>query len=207
MPSDSKRIRRARHGLHALVERALTWVVSPYLRARILRLLGATIGRNVRIYEARFFNLEHGFRHLVVEDDVYIGPGALLDLTERIEIRRGTIVGSQCVLATHVDAGEQHGSPMTRHFPLQHVPLRIGEYCYIGVNVIILCGSDIGREVAIGAGSVVTEPLPDYAVAAGSPAKILRSFRDSGSGSPGRGDSPSPGPEGGERDRPGEEVS
>jgi acetyltransferase-like isoleucine patch superfamily enzyme len=35
--------------------------------------------------------------------------------------------------------------------------------------------ADVGHDAVVGAGSVVTRPLPDYAIAAGSPARVLRS--------------------------------
>ena len=106
---------RVRHFGYLAVERLLTWALVPQLRAQILRALGATIGRNVRIYEARFFNLSDGFRNLVVGDDVHIGPGTLVDLTDRVSIGSGSVISPRCILLTHTDAGEQHGSPMTEH--------------------------------------------------------------------------------------------
>lgn len=51
----------------------------------------------------------------------------------------------------------------------------IGDGSWIGENVCIL-GSRIGRHVIVGANSVVTNDLPDYCVAAGIPAKIIKSY-------------------------------
>ena len=45
---------------------------------------------------------------------------------------------------------------------------------WIGDSVIILPGGSVGYGAVIGAGSVVTKPIPDYAVAVGSPAKVIR---------------------------------
>ena len=50
----------------------------------------------------------------------------------------------------------------------------IGEDCWLGGNVIVLPGVTIGKGSTIGAGSVVTKDVPDYCVAAGNPARVLK---------------------------------
>ena len=46
--------------------------------------------------------------------------------------------------------------------------------CWIGDSVIILPGASIGFGAVIGAGSVVTKSIPDFAIAVGNPAKVIR---------------------------------
>jgi len=53
-------------------------------------------------------------------------------------------------------------------------PITIGDDCWLGGGVIVLPGITIGRGCAIGAGSVVTKDIPDFHVAAGNPARIIR---------------------------------
>lgn len=48
--------------------------------------------------------------------------------------------------------------------------------CWVGANAIILPGVTIGKNSVIGAGSVVTKSIPDNVVAAGNPAKILKTL-------------------------------
>ena len=50
----------------------------------------------------------------------------------------------------------------------------IGDNVWIGGNTVICPGVNIGSNVIIGAGSVVTKDIPDWAVAAGNPCKVLR---------------------------------
>ena len=50
----------------------------------------------------------------------------------------------------------------------------IGDNVWIGGNTVICLGVHIGSNVIIGAGSVVTKDIPDWAVAAGNPCKVLR---------------------------------
>lgn len=51
---------------------------------------------------------------------------------------------------------------------------RIGHDCVIGINSIIMPGVNIGDEVIVGAGSIVTKDIPSNCVVAGNPAKILK---------------------------------
>ena len=50
----------------------------------------------------------------------------------------------------------------------------IGENTWIGANVVIVPGIRIGKNVVIGAGSVVTKDIPDDVVAVGNPCRVLR---------------------------------
>lgn len=52
-------------------------------------------------------------------------------------------------------------------------PVRIGDRTFIGAGSIILPGSEIGHDCIIGAGSVVTRPIPPFSVVAGNPAKVI----------------------------------
>ncbi|GAA3828087.1 CatB-related O-acetyltransferase [Nocardioides panacisoli] len=57
--------------------------------------------------------------------------------------------------------------------PMQR-PIRIGAGCWVGDNVTILEGVEIGDGAIVGAGSVVTKSVPAYAVAVGNPARVIR---------------------------------
>lgn len=66
--------------------------------------------------------------------------------------------------------------------PCRSVGIVIKDDVWIGVNAVVLDGVTIGTGAIIGAGSVVTRDIPDYAIAAGVPAKVMK-FRPSFSGS------------------------
>lgn len=163
-----------RHALFLLVERALTWCVNPYWRAALLRLLGARIGKNVRIYEVRFFNLMSGFRNLNVEDNVHIGTGCLIDLSDGVLIRASAVLSPRVVVLTHSDPGEYHHSELSKVFPRHTAPVVIGGSSWIGANSVIMCGTEIGALAVVGANSLVKDDIPSRTVAAGSPAQKLR---------------------------------
>jgi acetyltransferase-like isoleucine patch superfamily enzyme len=53
-------------------------------------------------------------------------------------------------------------------------PITVGNDVYIGLNTMILPGVNIGNRVIIGAGSIVTKNIPDNSVAAGVPARVIK---------------------------------
>ncbi len=70
--------------------------------------------------------------------------------------------------------------PIGKQWPTD-VPVSIGSGSWLGTGVIVLPGANIGRNVVVGAGSVVTGDLPDHCVAVGSPARVVKLYE------PGRG--------------------
>ena len=55
-------------------------------------------------------------------------------------------------------------------------PVVIGEGSWLGHGVVVLPGAKIGKHVAVGANSVVTGELPDFCVAVGAPARVIRQY-------------------------------
>jgi len=60
--------------------------------------------------------------------------------------------------------------------PLVYEPVEIKDGAHIGIGAILMPGVTIGKGAVIGAGSVVTRDIPDYCVAVGTPAKVIKSF-------------------------------
>jgi len=52
-------------------------------------------------------------------------------------------------------------------------PIKIGKFCWIGSNAVLLPGVTLGNHVIVGAGAVVTKSFPAYTIVAGNPAKII----------------------------------
>jgi virginiamycin A acetyltransferase len=95
------------------------------------------------------------------------------------------------LLGSHVsvaNGGTQHGTERLdlpiREQPGQWPRVTIGRDTWIGDRTVVL--ADVGKHCVIGAGSVVTRPIPDHAVAVGVPAKVVR-YRNQAAGDNGNG--------------------
>lgn len=113
------------------------------------------------------------------------------DISMFIEIGDRSELGTNCIIQSNTTIGDyvimgpdvkiytkNHGyQDITIPMALQPVveeKVKIGNDVWIGANVIITPGVIIGNHVIIAAGAVVTKNIPDYAIAAGLPAKVLK---------------------------------
>ena len=107
--------------------------------------------------------------------------GATVISAEEVSIGERTLVGAN---ATIMDTDLHTINPKHRHEPFSdrvaRKRVRIGKNVWIGLNVTILKGVEIGDNAVIGAGSVVTKDVPANCIAAGNPARVLRKIEKDG---------------------------
>lgn len=102
--------------------------------------------------------------------------GCTLYSIDSITIGAYTDIGSGCKIVDN----DFHPLPFSQRQPkeqqdkVKHSPIIIGEGCFIGANSLILKGTTLGRNVVVGAGSVVCGTFPDNVIIAGNPAKIIK---------------------------------
>jgi acetyltransferase-like isoleucine patch superfamily enzyme len=166
------------------------------------------VGRNNLIVG---FNIWDARRpELIIGDDVVIGYQCEINVAHSVRI------GRHVKLATGVKIFDNNShpvdperrrtmAPMTR---CDVAPVVIHDDAWIGMGAVILKGVTIGRGAVVAAGSVVTKNVPDRAIVAGNPARIVKIIADSagkrGRAAPGRPDPEaerSPLPSRGERSR------
>lgn len=104
------------------------------------------------------------------------GSTVLNNHHEHIYIKKYTVISTNCTIVTNNHKstvgipqcllGASHVNDVSRN-------LTIGEDVFVGTNVTIMLGGDIGRGCIIGACSLVTKPIPPYAIAVGSPARVI----------------------------------
>ena len=138
------------------------------------RSLGA-LGRNSRI---EFPTYVAEPNTLYIEENALIRKYAKIQNApnEKITIKKYTVIGINCTIVSNSHRSTV-GIPQillgTSHINDTSNDLTIGEDVWIGVNVTILANANIGRGAICGACSVVTKPVPPYALVVGSPAKIV----------------------------------
>lgn len=126
-----------------------------------------------------------------IGDESRIGPF--------VEIQRGAVIGVRCKVSSHsflctgVELGDEvfvgHGVVFTNDRYPRAVTTGgtlqtdgdwklertiVGRGASIGSGAVVLCGLTIGEEAIVGAGAMVTHDVPDGAVVAGNPARVLR---------------------------------
>lgn len=133
-------------------------------------------------------------------DNVYIGRNTLLSCKEgSISIGEYTNISANCSLLSETEitlgrycflagncylvAGGNHSfddisRPIMFQASLSKGGIRVGDDVWLGAGAIVLDGTTIGQGAVVGAGAVVTGSLPEYAVAVGSPARVIRDRRD-----------------------------
>ena len=144
-------------------------------------------------------------QYISIGDDTLIGPGVALSagmvpgqeciskvvvsIGDRCLIGRGSgivghfsiEIGNDVWTGHHVYITDQnHGyEDVTQPISQQSQPERpvvIGDGSWLGHGAVVLPGVTIGKHVVIGANSVVTKDIPDFSVAVGSPARVIRQY-------------------------------
>lgn len=89
--------------------------------------------------------------------------------------------GDNCLLAPNV-AIYTAGHPIhpdSRNSLYEYgIDVTVGDNVWIGGNVVIMPGVNIGSNCVIGAGSVVTKDIPEWSIAAGNPARVIRTITE-----------------------------
>jgi acetyltransferase-like isoleucine patch superfamily enzyme len=137
-----------------------------YIRYEFYRRTLAECGRNVTIS----FGTILSYPDITIGNNVWLGAFNILG---HVDIRDHTLTAQSC---NFLSGADQHGIGET-NIPIMKQRgnpkrIQVGPDIWVGANVTVL--ANIGNGSVIGAGSVVVKDIPDWAVAAGNPARIIR---------------------------------
>ena len=124
-------------------------------------------GKNVWIVPPMKFTVG---KHISIGEGCYFNQGITMIDDWKIEIGDRCLFGPNVTLCTTGHAI----SPKHRGDGMYSFPIRIGNNCWIGANVVILPDVTIGDNSVIGAGSIVTRNIPANVIAFGSPCRVYR---------------------------------
>ncbi|MDF2944234.1 MAG: acetyltransferase [Herbinix sp.] len=137
--------------------------------------------RNLRI---EVYKVKHicGRKNPLIEigNNVNIQPNCHIGCINHIKIGNGVVIASNVSILDHfhgnIDTNELDITPAKRQL-VSKGEIIIGDNVWLGENVVILPNVRIGKGAIIGAGAVVTKDIPEYSVAGGIPARVIKQLR------------------------------
>ncbi len=141
--------------LRHLIDSALLEPVNPrFLRPKILRWIGCIVGKNVFIGSNIIIDAGHADM-IEIEDNVHIA-GQVTLLCHQRNLKNYTVGSDYSKLG----------------YKIEKIHLKKG--CLVGMCSIIMPGVTIGEGAIVGAGSLVTKSIPDWTIATGRPAIVVK---------------------------------
>ncbi len=143
------------------------------VRRLVCRGLFRRAGANINVEKGAYFG---DGREIEIGDNSGIGINC--HIIGPVQIGRDVMMAPEVIILTSNHRFDRTDVPMCRQGTLPPEPVMIGDDVWIGTRAIILPGVSIGRGAIIAAGAVVTKDVPEYAIVAGNPARIIRNRKD-----------------------------
>lgn len=110
-----------------------------------------------------------------IQRGIHVYPGD--SAGNYIEARNGIIIGDYTNIGPNVGILSANHHLIDNAQYTQAPPIRIGSFCWIGMNAVILPGVELGNFTIVGAGAVVTKSFTEgYCVLGGSPASVIKTL-------------------------------
>jgi acetyltransferase-like isoleucine patch superfamily enzyme len=110
-----------------------------------------------------------------IGDRCLIGRGSGIVGHFSIDIGNDVWTGHYVYITDQNHGYENTDLPISQQTQIERA-VSIGDGSWLGAGTVVLPGANIGKHVAVGANSVVTGTLPDYCVAVGSPARVIKQY-------------------------------
>jgi acetyltransferase-like isoleucine patch superfamily enzyme len=117
-----------------------------------------------------------GSARIRIGEGTFLNLGVMVAAAELVEIGDHCMFANGCVITDADHRFDDPGRPVTWQGFSTKGPTRVGDNVWCGAHVVITNGVTIGERCVIGANSVVTSDIPPFSVAAGVPARVLRTI-------------------------------
>jgi acetyltransferase-like isoleucine patch superfamily enzyme len=112
---------------------------------------------------------------LTIGEGTYIGRFCHIYCTSKIAIGDKVLVADKVYISDNLHGYKDIERPILEQQVIQASEVSIGDGAWLGENVCVI-GASVGKQSVIGANAVVTSNIPDYCVAIGIPARIVKRF-------------------------------
>jgi acetyltransferase-like isoleucine patch superfamily enzyme len=113
---------------------------------------------------------------LIIKDYAAIGMNATISAAKRIVIEEHVFTARNVFISDHGHQYYNVNEPIGKQGIRDIAEVTIGAHTWIGQNAVILPGVTIGKHCVIGANSVVNRSIPDFSIAVGAPAKVVKKY-------------------------------
>jgi acetyltransferase-like isoleucine patch superfamily enzyme len=117
----------------------------------------------------------HHTPELIIDDGACVGHFAHIVCVRRVRIGKDVLLADRVYISDNVHSYEDITKPVIKQPVAFKGEAEIGDGSWLGENVCVV-GARIGRHCIVGANSVVTSDIPDYSIAVGIPARVIKQF-------------------------------
>lgn len=158
------------HGVHLVSTLLGDDVLGRRARVWLLRAAGAELARGAMLHGGSYISRP---ARLVVGPDSFISRSCYLDLEANLVLGARVTVGHG---TSFVTTRHRLGPAEARCGDFAGEAITVGDGAWLGANVTVLPGVNIGSGAVVAAGAVVSADVPDNALVAGVPARVRRSL-------------------------------
>ena len=136
------------------------------------------IGKKVHINEQAWLLSQKIDEHdpkIEIGDDTYIGRNAHIVSVRDVKIGGSVLIADKVYISDNVHGYQDIEVPIKSQTILFKKSVCIGDQSWLGENVCVI-GASVGKHSIIGANSVVISDIPDYSIAVGTPAKVIKQY-------------------------------
>jgi acetyltransferase-like isoleucine patch superfamily enzyme len=136
---------------------------------------GITIGNGVFVGRNTILSCKNG--DIVLDDQANIGFNVEIFAASRVRVGRKVLIAAYCYLVGGDHLYDRIDVPVLEQGRTAR-GIEIDDHAWLGAHAVVTDGSRVGKDCIIGAGAIVIGQVPDFAIAAGVPAKVLRNRLD-----------------------------
>ncbi|KQT22957.1 transferase [Chryseobacterium sp. Leaf405] len=112
---------------------------------------------------------------LEIGESSYVGMFSILNgFKKKLTIGKHVSIAQNVNIMT--DSGPNASEEMQKIFPLIEGEISIGDHSWLGANVVIMPGVQLGKFCVVAANSFVNKSFPDYSMIGGNPAKLIKTL-------------------------------